>query len=864
MLYNNIFKSKIFLKAMSIVVGTVTIYTLIISIFVIPKIDQSIQSLEEKNAKETLSKITTIVNNVSNDLESFKKTALQKHKEELKNLTDSIWSIIQYKYNQSNSTNNNLKKETINLIQNVRYSDNNYFFISDYHSVLLAHPSAKGKDFSNLKDVKGRLVIPPMVKIAKKDGEGFYSYWWKKNKLDDTPYQKLTFIKDFPKWHIVLATGIYIDDIDKEIARRKKELMQQLRGIIKTTKIGKTGYLYIFKGDGEVVIHPNDNINGKNIKNLINPGKNTLFINDIVKAGKSKNKVLYYKWDKPSDKGNYVYDKISWIEYIPELDWYVGSSIYIDDLKESSIKVKNFILILSALVLIISTIFSIILLRNLLQPVLDLSKLALKVSKGDYSVRSEIKSDDEIGILTAQFNQMVSTTEDNIINLDKKVQEKTRELEIAKQKAEESVKLKSEFLANMSHEIRTPMNGILGMSHLALQTKLNEKQKNYIKKIDISAKNLLGIINDILDFSKIEAGKLSIEKSDFNLFGVINDAISLVELKAYEKGLEIVTDYDVKSGYSFYGDSLRISQVIINLLNNAVKFTDKGSIGLYIRKTADNKMRFEIKDTGIGLTDEQISKLFQSFIQADGSTTRKYGGTGLGLSISRQLVELMQGKIWVESKYGEGSSFIFEIELEEKKEVLEFKTFPNKKVLIVDDNEEWHLILENILKTFDVQIEHAYGGQDAYQKFCQKENYYDLVLMDWNMPDINGIEATKNIKQYCSQQNSFIPSSIIMTSAYRQEEIAKEAKNVGIEIFLQKPFNLVSIYKVLCKIFLNEDVKLDKNVIEQNINIKRQNISILEGSKILLVEDNKTNQEIILGLLENSAIDIDIANNGWL
>ena len=161
-----------------------------------------------------------------------------------------------------------------------------------------------------------------------------------------------------------------------------------------------------------------------------------------------------------------------------------------------------------------------------------------------------------------------------------------------------------------------------------------------------------------------------------------------------------------------------------------------------------------------------------------------------------------------------------------------------------------------------MQIEHAYGGQDAYQKVCQKENYYDLVLMDWNMPDIDGIETTKNIKQYCTQQNNFIPSSIIMTSAYRQEEIVDEAKNVGIEIFLQKPFNLVSIYKVLCKIFLNEDVKLDKNIMEQNINIKRQNISVLESSKILLVEDNKTNQEIILGLLENSAIDIDIANNG--
>ncbi len=249
------------------------------------------------------------------------------------------------------------------------------------------------------------------------------------------------------------------------------------------------------------------------------------------------------------------------------------------------------------------------------------------------------------------------------ISLEEKVKEKTKELEIAKQKAEELTKLKSEFLANMSHEIRTPINSIVGMSHLLLETNLSNKQQNYLHKISISSKSLLEIINDILDFSKIEAKKLNINKIEFNLFTVIENIISLVEIKASEKNLKLIVNYDISVGKYFYGDSLRISQIILNLVTNAIKFTLKGEIKIYIKKLPNDRMKFEIQDTGIGLSKEHQSKLFKSFSQADGSTTRKYGGTGLGLAISKQLVELMKGKILVKSEIGVGSNFIFEIEL---------------------------------------------------------------------------------------------------------------------------------------------------------------------------------------------------------
>ncbi len=568
--------------------------------------------------------------------------------------------------------------------------------------------------------------------------------------------------------------------------------------------------------------------------------------------------------------------------YKPDTHWNLVIAIPSKSILSQSNRIfSNLILVIAILVFISAVIIYFIMKTLIIKPIGSMIE--------QLNTKNKIitNSEDEFALLAFWFNKKTDELQEKSTTLEKtneeldtsheelskmnkgleaQVYSRTKELDIQTKKAQDSTRLKSEFLANMSHEIRTPMNGILGMSHLAMQTDLNDKQKNYIQKIDSSAKSLLRIINDILDFSKIEAGKLTIEKVDFDMFRLIGSIVNLMELKVHEKNLELIVSYDKDMEKNFFGDSLRISQVITNLLGNAIKFTESGEVGIYIKKIKEDRFRFEITDTGIGLTQTQQDKLFQSFSQADGSTTRKYGGTGLGLSISKQLIELMGGEIRVESEVGVGSKFIFEIDLQTKEHKRRYKLFSDKRVLIVDDNESWHDILSSNLEMFNMKVTHAYSGKEAIEIMCTSQVKYDLILMDWNMPDLDGIEVSSQIKNSCSCcskkdkcSNNSAPV-IIMISAFRQDSLVKSAKDIGIDLFLQKPVNPSLLYDILSDMFL--DTQVVSTILEESSKSLKDDVELLVGSKILLVEDNTTNQEIILGLLESSGIEIDIANNG--
>jgi PAS domain S-box-containing protein len=459
---------------------------------------------------------------------------------------------------------------------------------------------------------------------------------------------------------------------------------------------------------------------------------------------------------------------------------------------------------------------------------------------------------------------LVATIDD--ISLEKQALE---EIKKAKLLAEESTKSKSEFLANMSHEIRTPMNAIIGMAYLVLQTSLDEQQKNYIQKIDTASRNLLGIINDILDFSKIEAGKMTIEKIDFSLDDILANLSSLFMFQIEEKGLELLFDVDINVPMALKGDALRLNQVLTNLLSNAIKFTPKGeiiiSIKLLSKDEQNAQIRFDVKDTGIGIAKEHKEKLFESFSQADSSTTRKYGGSGLGLAICKQIVELMDGSVGIESKLDEGSDFYFTIKFElqdiQKNFLEASNNFSNLKILVVDDNASSREILENIIKSLKFEVKSLCCGKEAIKEL-EKENRekspYTLVLMDWMMPEMDGIETIIKINQSDKIENT---PTFIMVTAYNKDELMQKAKDANVFGFLEKPVSPSTLYDTILKAF-GKHIVINANESIKNNHTFPDIKKLLQGAKILLVEDNIQNQEIAIEFLQKANINVKIANNG--
>lgn len=694
-------KTKLLIKSYVLILALLGLFAASMYLVSVPLISNTVITLEENAARTALDSIYDRVENLSFSLETEKRSIIESRKRELNNVVQIAESFIKnigQRVDAGLLSREEARRQIINELRSFKYGNSDYLWLADYRSFMLSHPDPKlhGTDCSRLKDHHGSLIVLPMVEMAKKEGDGYHSYWWRRLG-EEKPIEKLSYVKRMPEWGWVIGTGVYVDDIEEEAERRKELEIFALRHTVNNLKIARSGYFYVFDASYNMIIHPNKELSGKQAGTLLNPNTGKPLLAELAAVAQQPDNKLYYRWDRPDDVGNYSYDKISWVRYNKNLDWYIAASVYVDELRTTSGMLKNRIITLSLALALVALLVGYVCVRKLMTPIERLSETALQVKQGNLAARCVVEGNDEISELAHSFNMMVEQQQQYIERLDDKVRERTAELEMAYLQLKELDAMKSSFLSTVSHELRTPLASILGFARIikkkldsgifsgidaedTRKLKIVGQVSEALDIISLEGDRLTKLINDLLDLAKLEAGKVEWQHDLLSVPEIIERALAATSVLFAQKDIVLETSLE-QDLMTIRGDRDRLIQVIINLIANAVKFTEHGTITVEARmvKMLAQDARFRddelsdryvdyvmvsVIDTGIGIAAEDIETVFEKFRQVGDILTEKPGGSGLGLSICKQIVEYHGGRIWSESAPGHGSVFSFTLPAE--------------------------------------------------------------------------------------------------------------------------------------------------------------------------------------------------------
>lgn len=794
-------------KIIALVIIVLACTSAVIMYFTQRDVARAMSMSEERSALNVLQLASLNIKAGYDRLISEKIELLSHYKDEM-NHTAGFGAVILREYVDLEQ-NGNLSREAaqqaaLSWLQSINY-DQGDVFVFDQQGKIIYHPEKPLRDYSiaGLRDLKGRRLDIYMNEAALSEaGDNGVFYWRKPGENQGHKY--MGHFLPIKGWGWTLAVTINFDDIERQSQRKLEAITQGLRSTFTDITVAQNGYAFLFDGKNNLLIPPrHQNSNGSRTT----PEQNSLLQRLKQNADEQQTHNISYR--DPFLPGSPRVE--AFVTYFKAFDWHLAVVVPVHEINAPGNALVARQSLLIGLIFLISLVPTLILVSRIARPLNILSAHAKALPTTDFNKQKGGSPDLEA--LSKDYEDEIGQLAESFIFMEAEIREhinQARREQIAAEKANQS---KSEFLATMSHEIRTPMNGVLGMTELMEDSSLSAEQRRYLQMIRQSGETLLAIINDILDLSKIEAGKLKLEQRPFDLPALIEEQRKLFLPRAENKGLELSCVTPSGMNRNYIGDVVRLRQVLSNLIANAIKFTPKGSVKVILAVVRDDidstELRISVQDTGIGINPEQQRRIFESFAQADNSTTRRFGGTGLGLAISRQLVEMMGGSIELSSEENRGSTFWVEIQLPKAssstvlatQEAREEETHSQPqipllgRVLLAEDHEVNQEYAYQLLNGLGLETEIANNGREALERYL--EHRFDLILMDCQMPEMDGYQTTRTIRGLEEEHPEWPYTPVIALTANALEGDRYKCFSAGMDDYLAKPFSKLEVYELL-------------------------------------------------------------------